>query len=157
MSIRTYREEDALEIAALLRESVTTLAGAFYDADQVAAWAEVLPDAKRIDATRGDGRSTFLYVSNDGDIQAFADIEPDGHIDFLYATPAAAGQGIASQLYDHLENFAIKCDHCRLYTEASEHACRFFLKKGFSQTMRREFEVAGVQLHNFAMEKVLAP
>jgi len=155
MSIRLYREDDAQSIVALLNDSVKELAGAFYSSEQVTAWLDALPDLDRIHRTRRDGRTTFLSVSGHGEVQAFTDIEPDGHIDFLYVTSAMVGQGVASRLYDHLETFAFQKNIKRLYTEASEHACRFFLKKGFRQLERREFEIGNTLIHNFAMEKIL--
>jgi putative acetyltransferase len=39
--------------------------------------------------------------------------------------------------------------------EASEPARRFFLKHGFSELHRRNFEIGGVPIHNYAMEKRL--
>jgi putative acetyltransferase len=43
----------------------------------------------------------------------------------------------------------------RLYSEASEAARRFFLKKGLVVLHRRDFEVRGVAIHNHAVEKRL--
>ena len=155
MKIRPYVEADAPVIADLLRESVSSLAGAFYTPEQVKAWVKRLPDADRVRQTRADGRMTFIAETDVGVIQAFTDMEVDGHIDYLYATPKAAGTGAASVLYDYLEREAVKLGLERLYTEASEHACRFFDKKGFTNLARRDFEIGGMQIHNFAMEKRL--
>ncbi|MGB3625975.1 MAG: hypothetical protein WA989_09105, partial [Henriciella sp.] len=41
----------------------------------------------------------------------------------------------------------------RLYTEASEAAKSAFAKAGFDVLHRRELEVDGVAIHNWAMEK----
>jgi putative acetyltransferase len=43
----------------------------------------------------------------------------------------------------------------RLHAEASEAARRFFLKRGFAVVNRRAFEIAGVRIHNYAVEKWL--
>jgi hypothetical protein len=43
----------------------------------------------------------------------------------------------------------------RLYTEASEPARRFFAKRGFVEVSRNDFEIVGVPIHNFRMEKSL--
>jgi putative acetyltransferase len=43
----------------------------------------------------------------------------------------------------------------RLHAEASERAYRFFLRRGFEVTAKREFSVAGVPIHNHAVEKQL--
>lgn len=44
----------------------------------------------------------------------------------------------------------------RLFVEASEPARRFFLKKGFKLVARRDFEIAGVSIHNYSMEKQIS-
>lgn len=43
----------------------------------------------------------------------------------------------------------------RLHAEASETARPVFERAGFSVTARRDFEVAGVPIHNWAVEKSL--
>ncbi|MFN3817341.1 hypothetical protein [Brevundimonas sp.] len=40
-------------------------------------------------------------------------------------------------------------------SEASEAARRVFLKRGYAVVERRDFEVAGVAIHNYAMERRL--
>jgi putative acetyltransferase len=90
-----------------------------------------------------------------GVLLAFGDLEADGHIDFLYAAPQAAGTGIVSVLFDALEVAARAQGAARLYTEASEAARRFFLKKDFTLLHRRDFKVGEVSMHNYAMEKQL--
>ena len=41
------------------------------------------------------------------------------------------------------------------FTEASEPARSFFARQGFTIRHRRDFELAGVPIHNYAMEKHL--
>ena len=84
---------------------------------------------------------------------AFGDLEHDGHIGYLYCAPEAAGKGVAAALYDRLERAARERGLKRLHAEASEAARRFFLRKGFSVVHRRAFEISGVHIHNYAVEK----
>ena len=65
-------------------------------------------------------------------------------------------RGTAAALYAVLESHARKTGLTRLYTEASEAARRFFLKRGFVVTQRRDFSLRGVMIHNYAMEKRLS-
>mgnify|MGYP000356537811 CR=1 FL=1 len=155
MKLRTYTDQDAEQIAFLLRESVTELAGAFYTAEQVAVWAKSLPNAERIRKINETDRSTYVASDANNAIQGFIDLEPDGHIDYLYVSPSMAGKGLASKLYDLVEMHASELGVDRLYTEASEHACRFFRKKNFVLVERRDFEIDGVSIHNFSMKKSL--
>ena len=68
----------------------------------------------------------------------------------------AAGTGVAALLYAELENAARAQAIDRLYVEASEPAQKFFLKRGFTTIERNDFELNGVAIHNFRMEKSLA-
>jgi putative acetyltransferase len=97
----------------------------------------------------------LVTEGDDGEVLAFGDLEADGHIDFLYAAPEAVGKGVAAALYDELETAARERGIARLYSEASEAARRLFLKKGFTVLHRRDFDVRGVPIHNYAMEKRL--
>ena len=153
MHIRGYRKQDAPQIAELFRRSVLAIGSRDYAPEQLAAWAGSDADPARFHARLGDGR--LALVAEDGVLLAFGDLEADGHIDFLYAAPEVAGTGVASALYDGLEAAARERGFPRLYSEASEAARRFFLKKGFTVLHRRDFAVRGVPIHNYAMEKFL--
>jgi putative acetyltransferase len=67
-----------------------------------------------------------------------------------------AGKGITAQLYEALEQAARDHEIDLLFTEASEPARRFFLKRGFEVIERRDFEISGVPIHNYRMEKRLS-
>ncbi len=82
-------------------------------------------------------------------------MEADGHIHFLYCAPEAAGRGVATGLYEALEQAARERGVARLYAEASEAARGFFVRKGFVVLARRDFDFNGVAMHNYAVEKRL--
>jgi len=86
---------------------------------------------------------------------AYIDLEPDGHINRLFCAPEAAGQGIASRLYDALEGAAREEGITSLFTEASELARRLFEHKGFAVVERQDLMVRGVAIHNYRMAKAL--
>ena len=155
MRIRRYVASDAAPLAALYRRSVEQIGARDYAPQQVEAWAACTPTPERIHERATDGRTTLVAVDGDRPL-GFIDLERDGHIDFFYCAPEAAGQGVAAALYDALEVLARQRGVTRLYAEASEAARRFFLKKGFVVTARREFALRGVPIHNHAVEKVLA-
>jgi putative acetyltransferase len=104
-----------------------------------------------------DGRYVFVATNGDGRIVGYVDLEADGHIDHLYCLPEAVGQGVASALYDHLEALAEFQGINEIRVEASEAARRFFEKKGFAVTARRDWELRGVPIHNYQMNKSLHP
>ena len=157
MNIRPSRAEDAPALAALYVRSVEAIGPAGYAPEQVAAWAAGAPSAERLQRLATDGRTTLVAVDDADRPLAFGDLEPDGHIHFLYCAPEAVGAGVTAALYTRLEALARERGVTRLYAEASEAARRFFLKQGFVVTARRDFEVAGVPIHNYAVEKTLEP
>jgi ribosomal protein S18 acetylase RimI-like enzyme len=67
----------------------------------------------------------------------------------------AAGQGIASRLYDVMEAAARQQGITSLFTEASELARRLFERKGFTVVERQDLVVRGVAIHNYRMAKTL--
>jgi putative acetyltransferase len=153
-SIRPYVSSEAVALTELFRNSVRAIGPRDYSAQQVAAWADRV-SAERLDARLLDGRLTLVAEGEDGRRLAFGDLEADGHIDFLYASPDAAGKGVVTALYGALETQARAQGMTRLYTEASEAARRFFLKHGFAVVQRRDFSIGETPMHNYAMEKQL--
>ena len=155
MTIRRYRDGDAEPIADLFGRSVRAIGPRGYSPEQIEAWANGGFTAERLAAAQTNGRITLVAVDDQDRPIAFGDLEPDGHIDFLYAAPEAAGRGVVAGLYAELEALARAAAMPRLYSEASEAARRFFLKQGFTVLHRRDFEVRGVPIHNYAVEKIL--
>lgn len=155
MRIRDYEGKDAPALAELYVRSVRQIGPRDYSAKQVEAWAALCPSPKRLHDASLDGRLRFVAVDNSDQPIAFADLAMDGHIQYLYCSPEVAGQGIASALYDALERGAQLRGVNRLYSEASEAARRFFMKKGFAVISMRRFKISGVRIHNYAVEKTL--
>lgn len=155
MRIRPFRPEDAPALARLFHDSVHRIAARHYSAEQVRAWAPGVPPAERLLGWAGDGRLLLVAVDGADAPLAFGDLEADGHVDHLFCRPDAAGTGIAARLHDALEAAAVERGIGRLYTEASEPARRFFERRGYALLHRRDFEIGGVPIHNYAMEKRL--
>lgn len=119
-------------------------------------WAPHPPDAAKFATRATDGRILLIATDASDEPIAYADLEATGHIDHVYCQPEAVGTGVASQLVDRLENEARGMGMSKLFVEASEAARRLFLRKGFREVERRDFELRGVQIHNYLMEKPLS-
>jgi putative acetyltransferase len=155
VTIRTYQPDDAAGVADVFYRSVREVALSDYTADQVRAWVPGRWDAEQEHLRSGDGRLVLVAADERGQVVAFIDLEPDGHIDRLFCAPEAAGRGIASQLYDGIETAARERGLGRLFTEASELARRFFERKGFIVLERQDKILRGVPIHNYRMAKAL--
>ncbi|RAK56678.1 GNAT family N-acetyltransferase [Phenylobacterium deserti] len=153
--IRTYQAADAPRLAQLYFESARTIGARRYSPEQVAAWAPEPADPATVHARASDGRVTLVAEGADGTVLGYGDLEADGHIDHLYAHPAAAGTGVGSALLQALVEQARAWGATRLYVEASELARGLFERQGFTTSHRRDFEVRGVPIHNYAMERSL--
>jgi putative acetyltransferase len=146
---------DARPLADLYMRSVVELGARHYSPEQIAAWASLAPAADRLDSIMGDGRTRLVAVDAEDRPLAFADLETDGHIQYLYCAPHAAGTGVAAALIEEVERAALKSGVDRLYVEASEAARSFLMKRNFNLMARRDFEIAGVAIHNYVLEKIL--
>ena len=155
LTVRAYVPDDVPRLAEIFREAVAAIGPADYSAAQVAAWLRRVPSAEGLAEGLGDGRRVWVLADQAGCAFAFIDLEPDGHIDLLYASPAIAGTGAVAGLLAHLEAHARDAGMVRLYAEASAAARRFFLKQGYAVSERRDFRIDGVEIYNFAMEKRL--
>ncbi|WP_300380009.1 GNAT family N-acetyltransferase [Henriciella sp.] len=157
LRIRSYRQTDAVRLEEIFRQAVSAIGPQHYSEEQVSAWSGPRVNAERLDAMYSDGRATFIAVDGTEKVVAFSDMEPDGHIDMLYCDPAFARQGYATALVRATEMEARRQTLRRLFTEASEAAKPVFARMGFEVRYRRDIEVDGVAIHNWAMEKRLAP
>lgn len=153
LSIRPYEASDAVALSALYEASVRTLGARDYSAAQIEAWASLTPSAEALAGRMADGRTRLVAVTDA--IAGFLDVEVGGHIDLLYVAPGAVGLGVARALLETAEALARAAGTGRLHAEASETARPVFERLGYSVTARRDFEVAGVAIHNWAVEKTL--
>jgi len=151
--IRPWEPSDAPVLSALYEASVRALGASDYSPAQVEAWASLTPSAEALAGHMSDGRMRLVAMM--GDIAGFIDVEDDGHIDLLYVSPAAARLGVAQGLLEAAEALAGLNGLNRLFAEASETARPLFDRLGYSIVARRDFEVVGVPIHNWAVEKVL--
>jgi putative acetyltransferase len=154
IQIRRYEEGDAPALAAVFFDSVRQGARGDYTAEQVEAWLPKPVDPHFFTSRASDGR-TLLVATDDRDVIAYGDLEPDWHIDHLYCTSRWIGRGVGSRLYAELEADAHTRCLTRLTIEASEPARRLFERRGFHVDRRNDLIRNGVALHNYTMIKDL--
>ncbi len=151
MNIRTSTDNDVASIAALFTESVHQIAARSYTPMQLAAWAPESPDL-------GQWRSRLAPLETlvgelDGAIAGFISYTGNGHIEFLFTSPAFSRKGVASRLYEVALKILCSKGVETLSTEASIEARPFFESKGFNTVEEQVVERNGVQLKRFAMTR----
>jgi len=166
---RLARESDACALAHVTQAAIRTIGRNAYSVEQTEVWASRHPGPQRFLNSLAAGDT--IVVAVDGGADGDADTgEPDapaaylllengaengGHVDMLYCHPDHSRRGLADALLSHAEPYARARGHTRLFTEASELARPAFERAGFTILHRRDFSVAGVAIHNYAMEKRL--
>ena len=154
--IRPFRREDAEALAQLAVRAIRTIGPRAYSPEQVAAWSARHGQAASYVKRSDEGHLILVCVDDTDSPCAYALLEGDGHLDHLYCDPDHTRQGVAENLLAEAETAARASGATRLYTEASELACAAFERAGYRVSQRRDFEVDGVPIHNYAMEKALA-
>lgn len=154
-AIRRFRMGDAEALSQLAIRAIEVIGPRGYTPDQVAAWAARHGDATRFVSRAEAGETILVAVDGEDRPCAYALLEPDGHLDHLYCDPDHTRRGLAEYLLTAAEAEARSWDMSRLYSEASEIARPAFERAGYRVTHRRDFEVDGVAIHNYAMEKML--
>ena len=154
--IRPFRKEDAGALANLAVRAIQTIGPRAYSSEQVGAWCARHGDAARYCEQARDGHLILVAVDQADHACAYVLLESGGHLDHLYCDPGHTRQGLAESLLAEAEIAARNEGTTRLFTEASELARPAFERAGYRVTHRRDFEVDGVPIHNFAMEKALA-
>jgi len=141
---------DAIVLTHIWRESILHRAAPAFSKSQIKAWVSRVRTPE-IYAQEARSRRIWGWVEND-DIIAFIELEPDGHIDRLYALKAAQGRGIATHLIRHVIGVARQGGLMRLYTEASDLARPAFERCGFQTLHKNPVQIDGVSMHNWIME-----
>ncbi len=154
-AIRPFRNEDAQALADLTLAAIRTVGPKSYSSEQVEVWASRHPGPKRFVERAQGGSMMFVAVGQTDIPVAYSLLETDGHLDMLYCHPDHTRQGLANRLIEAPEHQAQLLGLDRLYTEASELARPAFERAGYVVDHRRDFELDGVPIHNFAMKKRL--
>lgn len=150
-ALRRYREGDLQALVRLFTDAVHRLAGGYYTAAQLAAWAPQPPDLNGWTARLASLET--LVAEIDGELAGFIAYEADGHIDLLYTSPAYCGRGVAAALFRQAEAELARRGITELYTEASLAARGFFEHRGFRIVEEQQVQRNGVVLQRYAMRR----
>lgn len=158
-AIRLFRAGDAIDLADITLAAIRAVGSLRYSAAQVDVWAARHPGPERFIQRADNGDTIFVAAGTDDSAVAYALLEQSngasGHLDMLYCHPDHTRQGLADKLLNRAQMHARDEGMLRLFTEASELARPAFERAGYRVTDRRDFEIEGVAIHNYAMEKLI--
>jgi len=158
-AFRTARESDAPALADLTLVAIRSIGSRSYSHDQIDAWASRHPGPKRFVESLAGGDTIIVAVNAEDIPVAYALVEKGNEngsrLDMLYCHPDHTRRGLADELLARAEAHARGEGDDRLFTEASELARPAFERAEYDVLHRRDFEIAGVAIHNYAMEKRL--
>lgn len=150
--LRPLLRADLPQLANVYRAAVNELASRDYDADQRRVWQAQANDAAFIERL---AEGVTIVADHHGTPVAFAQLCPANHLCMMYVDPEWAGLGIATLLYQYLEDEARILGSRELTTEASHTAKRFFESVGFKALEEEVVVLEGVSLARTKMEKKL--
>ena len=155
--LRRFRADDAPACGALFHRAVHVGAAGHSTPEQRAAWAphaEPPPEVQARSAGRLAEQNTWI-AEEDGCIEGFLSLRPDGHLDLAFVAPERMGSGLAGQLDAKIGAGARALGLARLNPEASHLARPFFLSHGWQVDAEQQVASRGVPLTNFRMSKIL--
>src|SRR5689334_11806515 len=155
MNVRPYTEADLQAVAAAFTASVHILAAGDYTKEQRTVWAPQPPDLalwqKRL------ARLQTLVAVAGPDLAGFVSYQPIGHVEYLYVAPEYARNGVASLLYESVEDGLSRAGVTEVSVESSIVARPFFAKSGFFMTEVQDVFVSGYSFRRYAMRKRIEP
>lgn len=152
--LRPYQAHDATALWRLFHDTVRHVSSADYSAEQIAAWA---PDD--LDPAMWQAKMDSiapLIVEQDGQVLAYADIQPSGYIDHFFVHHQWQRKGVGSLLMREIHRVAEARKLRLLFSNVSITARPFFEAWGFSIKEEQTVAPRGVEMQNYRMEKPLA-
>jgi len=152
--IRRFQTGEEETLWQLYRDTTHLINGQDYTNAQCEYWA---PWDKNIGEWEGHVRIRNPFVAEcNGAIVGFAELEPDGHIDYFYCHHQWQRKGVGTLLYDAIEREACRLLLDCLYTEVSITAREFFLSRGFEIVGEEDNFICGASAKRYLMRKKIA-
>jgi GNAT superfamily N-acetyltransferase len=151
VKVRLYEPADLPGVIETYTASIRSLAASYYSPEQIAAWAPVPADP-----VRWQERLAPLHIivaEIDGALAGFASYTDGGYLDHLFTHPAYARRGVATGLYQCVEEALRVGGAPKITTLASLAGRPFFDRQGFRVDREESAECRGVYLRRFAMHK----
>ncbi len=152
--IRPLKESDIEACAELFYETVHAVNSKDYTQTQVDAWAPEVADVKSPRWQSLLKNISFVAEMNN-ELVGFIDMTHDGYLDHAFVHKNHQGKGIATALFQKLEQQALELGISEIFTEASITAKPHAEAKGFKVVKEQQKHFNGVEFINYVMKKSL--
>ena len=153
LSFRMAQPTDLREMQQLFVDTVSIVCSKDYNEDQIQAWTSGTSNTQRW-LDRFDEQYVLLAIIDD-QIVGFGTIEDGNYIDMFFVHKDFQGLGIASGIYQQLEDKAKELGSEYITSDVSITAKPFFEKMDFKIVTEQKAERMGVELVNYRMRKKL--
>lgn len=154
MHVRAFRVGDEAALFGVYYSAIHEIARRDYNQQQLNAWAPANMD---MGVWRERLRKIKPFVVEvDGEIAAYADVQPSGYIDHFFVAGSHAGSGIGRVLMNRIHQQATHLSLTELSSDVSRTAQPFFAHFGFEVVEQRRPVVRGVTVPNALMRKSLS-
>jgi len=148
------RIDDVLAaVAAIYRSAVESVGPAYYDAQQVAAWAAAADKPTVLGQTLAGGLTLLRTV--DGRPAAVGQVDAGGHIGLLYVHGGFVRQGHGGQLLVQLLDHARREGASEAAIDASFFSARLAARHGFAVVAEEHPDYGGVRFTRWRMRRSL--
>ncbi|MBB5190822.1 putative acetyltransferase [Silvimonas terrae] len=147
--------DDLTALQACFFASVSVLAAADYTPEQRRAWVDLALNNAEDWRQKLATQFGWKAVENETVLGFILLVPQDNLVDWLYVAPAAANNGVATQLLRELERTARNLGMSQLETHASVTAQRFFARRGYEVVEQQVVEAGGSHLPRALMRKSL--
>jgi len=152
LKIRDATYQDIPDIKDLFQQTILTINLKDYTPEQVKYWADKGEDPhvwkERID------KQHFIVAEHENKITGFAALNPDGYLNSLFVHKHYQGQGIASALLEHIEEYSVQHSISEIIADVSITAKSFFEKKNYIILQQQTVNIC-IDMINFKMKKIL--
>jgi putative acetyltransferase len=150
--VRPLEPDERARLPELFRASIRGLAHRDYDPQQLQDWAG---RADRDGFLAELDQGVTVVALEFGRPVAFAQLAPLDYLNMLYVHPDSAGEGMATLLFQYLEDEARIAGVRTIRTRASRTARRFLAGAGFRELDTETLRCGSSEFEHFRMEKQL--
>lgn len=153
IAIKQATQSDLDAIIQLFMETIEVINAKDYSAGQITVCKGGA--SKKEKWLKKVSEQYFLIAEINNRLVGFGSITHDGYLDFMYVSKDHQRKGVASEIYNSLENFAVKNGISKIVSDVSITAKPFFEKKEFEVLQEQQVDIDGVKLRNYKMQKRL--